>query len=374
MREYQICNRCIMDTTDPDIQFDDKGNCSHCNRYFAFAEKYLFQKERGQEKLQGLLERIKKDGKKRRYDCILGVSGGVDSTFLAYKLKEFGLRPLAVHLDNGWNSELAVANIEKVLNKVGIDLYTHVLDWEEFKDLQIAFLKASTPNSEIPTDHAINGSLFRAAIREKAKYILRGSNIVTERILPGAWSQGHSDWKYIKSIHKQFGTKPLKTFPYYSLSKWIIYRRIYRIEWPTILDFMDYNKSEAMDILQHKLGWIYYGGKHYESIYTRFFQGYILPFKFGFDKRRAHMSTLICSGQMKREQALEEIAKDPYPSEEMKQQDREYVIKKLGLTEAEFDDIMNLPPKKFEDYPSYKKTLRYKMSIEFYLRLKGVPQ
>jgi len=339
-KKYQICNRCVMDITDPDIQFDDNGICNHCRQYDELVKRYVFDGEQGKEKLKHIIDKIKKTGTGKEYDCIIGVSGGVDSTYVAYKVKEFGLRPLAVHLDNGWNSELAVKNIELFLKKLDIDLYTYVIDWEEFKDLQLSFLYASTPDSEIPSDHAINAILYQIAEVNKIKYIVFGCNIRTESHLPKAWSQGHLDWKYIKNIQKQYGHIPLQTFPhisYFTYQKYLI-----TCKTVNILNYLDYSKKDAITILENELGWKYYGGKHYESIYTRFYQGYILPKKFGYDKRRTHLSSLICSGEITRSEALEELNNEPYPLE-LQEQDKEYVIKKLGITKDEFERIMNLP-------------------------------
>lgn len=369
-KDYQICTKCIMDTSDPDISFDGQGVCSHCHKYEGVIQSEIYQKKRKPSALESLVQEIKKQGKGRSYDCIIGVSGGVDSTYTAYIVKKLQLRPLAVHLDNGWDSELAVSNIEKVLKKMDIDLYTVVLDWEEFKNLQLAFLKASTPDSEIPTDHAILAVLYQVAVRENIKYILSGHNTATEGGGVAAWSQGHSDWKYIKSINKMFGDKPLKQFPYFGILRFIYYALIRRIQWIQILDYLDYDKSQALDILQKELGWKYYGSKHYESIYTRFYQGYILPKKFGFNKKRLHLSSLIWSGQISRQTALEEMGKDDYPAE-LKEQDKEFVIKKLGISCEEFERIMRLPVKSFWDYPSYKKIFyRYKKLIAIYHLLK----
>jgi N-acetyl sugar amidotransferase len=302
-----------------------------------------------------LVDEIKEDGKGKDFDCIIGISGGVDSTFVAYKVKELGLRPLAVHLDNGWDSELAVKNIENVLKLLNIELFTHVIDWEEFKDLQIAFLKASTPDSEIPSDHAIFSIMYQMAEKINVKHILTGLNHRTESHLPPAWSTGHMDWKYIKSIQTRFGKKELVTFPHLSFFK---YRHLQSTKkWIDILNYLDYVKTDALEILQKQLDWKYYGGKHYESIYTRFYQGYILPQKFGFDKRKTHFSSLICSGEMKRDQALEDLKKPTYPVD-LQKQDREYVIKKFGLQEAEFDSIMRQPHKTYWDYPSYGRFVR----------------
>ena len=339
-----------MDTSDPEIEFDAQGVCSHCHTRDALIAENVLTGEAGRRKLEQVVEDVRRSGQGRPYDCVIGVSGGVDSTYLAWKVKEMGLRPLAVHLDNGWDSELAVKNIENTVRLLGVDLHTHVLDWDEFKDLQLAFLRASTPDSEIPTDHAIVTVLYQVARKHGIKYILSGQNLRTESHLPAAWSNGHIDWRYIHSIHRMFGTVPLRTFPH--MTWW--QARLYPVQNPRIdiLNYMDYVKADALRVLQEQLGWKYYGGKHYESIYTRFYQGYILPKKFGYDKRRMHFSSLICAGEMTREQALEELKGDPYPVD-LQREDREFVVKKFGLTDAEFQAIMDLPPKRFWDYPSY---------------------
>lgn len=355
MTEYRICARCVMDTTDPEIAFDESGVCNHCHTYDRLVREHIVEGEAGRRRLEKLIADIKRAGRGKPYDCIIGVSGGVDSTYVAYLVKKLGLRPLAIHLDNGWDSELAVKNIEETLKRLSIDLYTEVLDWEEFRDLQAAFLKASTPDSEIPTDHAINAILGSMAEKIGVKYIIIGTNVRTESHLPRAWSQGHFDWKYIRELHKRFGTRPLKTFPHFSFFTY--YRRMFTQKRIEILNYIGYSKKEALEVLQEELGWRYYGGKHYESIYTRFYQGYILPVKFGFDKRRAHLSSLICSGEITREQALEEL-KIPTYSPSMQEEDREYVVKKLGFTEEEFTAIMNAPKKSYWDYPSYGQFMR----------------
>ncbi len=353
--EYRICVRCVMDKTDPDIWFDQDGVCKHCHDYDKLVANYVFTGEAGRQKIDSLVAAAKKDGARKDYDCVIGVSGGVDSTFVAYKVKELGLRPLAVHLDNGWDSELAVRNIERTLKRLGIDLYTQVLDWEEFKDLQVAFLKASSPDSEIPSDHAIIALMRQMARKVGVRYIITGHNIRTETHLPTAWSQGHYDWKYIQEVHRRFGRTQLRTFPHMGLFTYWWYNLTQ--EFVPILDYIDYSKKKAMAVLQSELGWQYYGGKHYESIYTRFYQGYILPRKFGYDKRRTHLSSLICSGEITREQALQELSAPTYPIE-MQQEDRTYVIKKLGLSEEEFERIMRLEKKSYWDYPSYGKLYR----------------
>lgn len=351
-KPYRICTRCIMDTSDPDISFDREGVCNHCHQYDRMVQEEIFTGKIGQEKLSQLVSRIQESGKGNDYDCLIGVSGGVDSSYVAYVVKKLGLRPLAVHLDNGWDSELSVNNIFKELEILGIDLKTHVINWNEFRDLQLAFLKASTPDSEIPSDHAIVSIMYRMAEEFGISYVITGRNVRTETHVPLSWSHGHHDWKYIKSVHEMFGTVPLTTYPFRTPSE---ERRYQKSQvWVDILNYVDYVKKDAIHILEDELGWGYYGGKHYESIYTRFFQGYILPKKFGYDKRRGHLSSLICSGEITRDDALNEMENEPYP-QDLQEEDRRYVIKKLGITEEEFESIMNLPLKTILDYPSYER-------------------
>lgn len=338
-----------MGNDDPDITFNKQGICNHCDRYESLAESRLISPSERPTKLNILIEEIKLAGKGKQYDCVIGISGGVDSTYVAWLVKKYGLRPLAVHLDNGWNSELAVANIQKTLEKLGIDLYTHVIDWEEFKDLQIAFLRASTPDGEVPTDHAIFALLYETANRLGLKHVITGTNVATEAILPKKWGYGYFDWRYVKDVHKRFGNLKLTTYPHFSLLKLAFYIFFKKIRMVSILNYIDYEKAEAMHLLENELGWTYYGGKHYESIYTRFYQAYLLPKKFDIDKRKAHYSNLICSGQLTREDALKLMEEPVYPSD-LLQQDRAYVIKKLQLSESEFNEIMSAPTLTFEQY------------------------
>ena len=350
----RVCTRCVMDTSDADIGFDAAGVCHHCHVYDASVRAHVRTGDAAKAARDELVAEIKREGAGKRYDCIIGISGGVDSTYVAYAVRKLlGLRPLAVHLDNGWDSELAVKNIEHVLTKLEIELVTEVLDWDEFRDLQLAFLRASTPDSEIPTDHAIVSVLYQQARRHKVRYIIGGCNVRTESHLPPSWSRGHSDWRYIRSLQKAFGTRPLATFPHRGMFDLV--RDARSIRWIDILNDLDYRKVDALRLLGDELGWQYYGGKHYESIYTRFYQGYILPRKFGFDKRKMHLSSLVCSGEVTRDAALAELTKPPYP-EELQASDREYVVKKLGITDADFDGIMRAAPRKFEDYPSYENS------------------
>jgi N-acetyl sugar amidotransferase len=352
-----------MDTSDPEIRFYANGYCNHCTAALERLRNIPYRRDKSS--LEKLVQGVKENGRNKKYDCIIGLSGGTDSSYVAYRVKTAGLRPLAVHLDNGWDSELSVQNIEHICKILDIDLFTYVIDWEEFKDLQLSFLKASTPDSEIPSDHAITAILYKTAMREDVKYVLAGVNAASEAILPNAWSRGHADWKYIKSIQKRFGSKELRTFPHYSIFDLMRFRLIAGIKWINFLDYVDYNRQEAKKIIEREIGWRDYGLKHYESVYTKFFQGYILPRKFGFDKRRAHLSSLICAGQITREQALEGMKREVYPPQDV-EQDVEYVVNKFGLTKEEFEAIMKAPPKTYWYYPNYQKTFYYKLARKVY--------
>lgn len=371
-RPYQACPRCIMDTVaDRNIVFDEAGICHHCLRYDAMLSTRVIGGQAGRAVLDDLVQKMKAAGRGRDYDCIIGVSGGVDSTYVAWLVKQHGLRPLAVHLDNGWNSELAVKNIERVLNKLGIDLYTYVIDWEEFRDLQISFLKASTPDGEIPSDHAIFALLWREAVKRGIKFIVSGMNFTTESIYVPDWAYGHSDWRYVKDVHRRFGSTRLRTYPHFSLPYLMYANLVRRVRTVSILNYIDYDKNEAMRVLTEELGWQYYGGKHHESIYTRFYQGYVLPKKFGIDKRYGHLSDLINAGQLTREQALEEMKQPPYP-EAQQLDDLAYVTKKLGLRGAAFDAIMAQPVKSFRDYRNSFAIVNLLKSIANGLRGRGL--
>jgi len=357
-----------MDTTDPSIRFDENGVCNHC-RDFLVLRQHFQKSESKRKELDQLVVEIKEQRRHGKYDCIIGVSGGIDSTYVAYVIKELGLRPLAVHVDNGWNSELAVRNIEKVLKTLDIDLYTHVIDWEEFRHLQISFLKASVTDAEIPTDHAIRAVLLRVAIREGVKYIINGRNLSTEGILPWSWTYSALDWKYIHSVHERFWPTRLSKYPYTSILYLMYSVLVKRIKSISILNYVDYHKKEAMDILKSKLAWVDYGGKHYESIYTRFFQAYILPLKFDIDKRKAHFSVLVCTDQMTREEALAEMKKPPFPDDRLAE-DRQYVLKKLRLSEEQFQEIMSQPIKRYSDYPNHSTFFLFHKNKCLYQSLK----
>jgi len=356
-----------MDTTDPEIIFDENGICNHCKTVDSFY-RTLPSIESREEKLRLLLETIKKQ-RTGKYDCIVGVSGGLDSTYVIHYLVEKGINPLAVHVDNGWNTEVSNSNLQKVIKKLNIDLITVVLKWDLFRDLQLSFLKASVPDLEIPTDHSLRAVISDTAKKNGLKYIFRGTNFNTESILPRAWSRSQSDWLLIKSIYKKFGTG-LKLSHYPHSSLWdFLFEGFSGFVKVSLLDNINYNKSEAIKEMSERYDWKYYGSKHYESVYTRFFQGYILPKKFGIDKRRAHLSSLICSEEMTREKALEEISKAPYLDEKILKEDINLFKAKLGLTDKEFDSLMSLPNKSTSSYPNYENTFPYRYFYSFYRNL-----
>lgn len=366
-KDYQICNRCVMDTSDKDIVFDDKGYCNHCtNSIIILNKKHFIDKEIIREQLNKIIKQIKSDGKKKKYDCIIGLSGGVDSSYLAYiAIKQLGLRPLAVHLDNGWNSELSVKNIDNIVNTLGIDLYTHVIDWNEFKSLQTAFLRASVIDIELLTDHAIGETLYRLSKKFNIKYFLSGFNIQSENVMPASWLYPHKmDSLNIKDIYKKEGGDiKLKTFRFINFYQYLTFGKNQMTLIP-ILNYVDYNKQEAISVLEKELNWRNYGNKHEESTFTKFYQGYILPKKFNVDKRRAHLSSLICSNQIDRKEAITEL-ENPIISDE--EQILSYFLKKLDLKGEEFKKIMLLKPKNHWEYKSFAK--RKQLIGRFYRKI-----
>ncbi len=338
-----------MDISVPDIEFYKDGRCSLCKNYDDVLSHEIHDDLNGQMQLKSLLHKIKNPSKKGKYDCVIGVSGGVDSSYVAHLVKGYGLTPLAVHLDNGWNSELATSNVEKLLKELDIDLYTEVLNWNEFKDIQKSFLKSSISNIEIPTDHAIWAILARVAAKHKIKYIFAGNNVVTESIMPDSWLYGSKDFKLIKSIHNKHGKVPMKSFPKLSIFDYVYFFLFLGIRWVPILNYVSFIKSEAKQLLIDEYGWRDYGGKHYESIFTRFFHAYYLPEKFGYDLRRSYNSALVCSKQISRQDAILDLESPPADSETLLR-DKDYVMKKLGFSEIEFQEIMGSSNKTHNDY------------------------
>lgn len=357
---YNMCVKSVMDTTDPNIEFDEFGVCNHVRDYENWEANTKLSSSESASALSKMVDMLKKEGQGKDYDCIMGLSGGVDSSYLSYyATKVLGLRPLVVHVDTGWNSELAVNNIQNVVQKLGLDLHTLVIDWEEIKDLQLSFFKASIANLDIPQDHAFIASLYQEAQKYGIKYILNGGNMATESILPNAWGYDASDPKHVTAIHDRFGSVKLKTYPLYTnYKKLFYYPFVKRMKTLRPLELIDYNKDEAKAFLMNELGWRDYGGKHYESKFTKFFQAYYLPTKFGYDKRKAHLSSLIVSGQITREQSLKELELPLYDSVEL-EEDKLYFAKKLGISLDEFEKIMNLPPAFYSDFPNSEKMYNF---------------
>ncbi|MEO8527459.1 MAG: N-acetyl sugar amidotransferase [Pseudolysinimonas sp.] len=353
-RPYQRCARTIMDTTDPDIWFDENGVSSHAHHFDEVFAPVLLPAQRGERlgELESLVATIKAAGANKPYDCIIGVSGGVDSTYLTLQAVRLGLRPLVVHFDSGWNSELAVSNIHNLVTTLGLDLYTHVVDWREMQDLQLSFVKASLANADTPTDHAFGWVSYQQAKKYGVKYILSGGNAATESVLPEAWGYNADDATHLRAVHKRFGSVKLKTYPVMGMfARHIWFPLVRRIHTVRPLNYMPYVYADAKKDIADSVGWRDYGGKHYESVFTRYFQGYYLPHKFGFDKRLAHYSSLILSGQVSRDDALALMVTSNYP-EPLRVQDQEFIAKKLGLTPAEFDALIARPPLDYTAYPN----------------------
>jgi N-acetyl sugar amidotransferase len=358
--KYIVCSRCISDSRIEGISFDENGLCNYCRMHDKLESEYPLG-DVGAKNLGMLVDKIKAQGTGKDYDCVVGVSGGRDSSYVLLTAVKLGLRPLAVHFDNGWNSDIAVANIKNAVRKLNVDLYTHVADWEEFKSLQISFLRASVSDAEVPTDVAIFGTLHKAAAENGIRYILNGHSFRTEGIVPLSWT--YMDGLYISSINKRFGDRALKTIPNFTLIDFFYYMFLRRIKVIPLLNFVEYRHENVDQVLKDELGWVYYGGHHHESFYTRFFQSYLLPQKFNIDKRMLEYSALVRSGQMERENALREFNSKPYEfSEEL----IDYTLRKLGLSLEEFQEIMGQAPKSFKDYPTYYplvKSLKWPIKV-----------
>lgn len=351
-RAYQICANCIMDTSDSNIVFDERGWCDYCNNYHANILPNWHPDAQGEKEIMAVAERIRREGAGRDHDCLIGISGGVDSSYVTYLAKErLGLRPLLFHVDAGWNSQQAVNNIERLVDGLGVDLHTEVVNWQEMRDLQLAFFKAQVPHIDTPQDHAFFAALYNFAAKHGFKYILTGANYSTECVRePLEWHYHASDLRQLKDIHKRFGTRPLKTFPLADILKYKLYYRFVKgVKVVKPLNHFPFHKDAAMQELVDKYGWQKYAHKHYESRFTRFYEGYWLPEKFGFDKRRAHFSSLILTGQLSRAEALEKIAQPAYNSETIAE-DFEYIATKLDITVDELRNIMKQPNKSYRHY------------------------
>lgn len=350
-RPYQRCTRCVMDTTDSKITFDEHGVCDHCRNFDTHIKPYWKPKENDFEGLEKLAAQIRKAGKGREYDCILGLSGGADSSYLAYIAKEvMHLRPLAFVVDTGWNLNVAVENIEKIVKGLDLDMYTEVINWKEMADLQLSFFKASISSQDFPQDHAIFAGLYNYATKHHIKYVLTGSNNATEFIRPPLEWIYMNDLRMALDIHDKFGKVELKTFPLCNIWKYRIWYRYFlgmRRRYP--LDYIVYDKAEAEELLHEKYGWTKYANKHYENVFTRFFEGYYLPYKFGFDTRKNVLSNEILAGTMTREEAIEILKQPPYDPDQA-ELDKAYIAKKLGVTTEEFQRIIDQPKKTPADY------------------------
>jgi N-acetyl sugar amidotransferase len=346
-----------MDTTDSKISFDEKGVCDHCNDFYKNVKPRWHTDERGKAALESIVARIKKSGKGKDFDCLLGISGGVDSSYMLHiTVKEFGLRPLVFHVDGGWNSELAVNNIEVMIDKLGLDLYTEVIDWEEMRDFQLAFIKAGVPHIDIPQDHAFIATIYNYADKYNIKYILNGGNISTECVRnPMDWLYYGTDMLHIRDIIRRFGTVEMKTYPFSSIFRHKIYLRYVRgVKVVKMLNYRPYIKTEAIKLLQQEYGWKAYPQKHFESRFTKFYEGYCLPLKFGYDTRKVQYSSLILTGQMTREEALEKLKTPAYDPETIAEEFN-YIATKLNITEQELRSYLEAPNKTYKDYRNMGK-------------------
>lgn len=370
---YQICTRCIMDTSDPNIEFDTAGVCSHCRNFDQNMLPNWHPNASGRRALDEIVAKMKREGQGRPYDCAIGLSGGVDSSYLAYVArKELGLRLLAVHVDGGWNSELATRNIENIVRKLDIDLHTYVVDWEEMQDLQRAFLRAGLANQDVPQDHAFFAALYSNAQAYGLRYVLSGGNLATESVMPSEWAYNAMDLRHLEAVHRRFGNGRLRTFPRVNFFRYYFWNRyVKRMQVVRPLNYLPYVKDEAIATLERELGFQYYGGKHFESRFTKWQQLFYRPRKFGYDERRAYLSSLILSGQLTRAQALEALAGDT-ENERQAEKDTEYILKKLAISEDEFRQIMAQPPRTFRDYPSNYALFNLKTAVRDWLASRGI--
>lgn len=352
-REYQVCVNCVMDTSDSKIQFDSRGYCDHCNNYYGNILPNWHLDETGARELDHIVETIRRDGRNKKYNCLIGLSGGLDSSYLVYLAKKkLGLRPLVFSVDTGWNLGVANENVERIIKGLNLDIYTEVVNWDEMRDLQLAYFRSQVPYQDTPQDHAIFAALYNYAAKNGFKYVLTGANYSTECIRePIEWAHVN-DLTQIKDIHSKFGIRPLREFPMCGMFKYrLYYRYIKGMKIVQPLNLIPYEKEEAIRELHEKFGWERYNNKHFENVFTRFYEGYWLPNKFGYDKRRAHFSSLIVTGQLTREEALELLKEPPYPVEEA-MQDMGFIAGKLGITKDKLEEIMNGENKTYRDYKS----------------------
>lgn len=368
---YQVCTNCVMDTTDSKIIFDEDGVCDHCNTFYKDIQPNWHTDERGDKALKEIIAKIKKENENKDFDCLMGMSGGVDSSYLLYVMKEkYGLRPLVFHVDAGWNSQIAVNNIERLVDGLGLDLYTEVINWEEIKDLQLAFFKSGVPHIDVPQDHAFFATMYKFASKHKIKFILTGGNYSTECVRnPLEWMYYQSDSIQLRDIYNKHGKGKLKDYPVTN----ILWHKVYLpylkgIKLIRPLDYVPYNKDEAMQLLVDKFGYQKYPQKHFESRFTRFYEAYWLPEKFGYDTRKVQFSSLILTGQMSREEALKILEEPAYNPETIKQ-DFEFVANKLDISVEELQSYLDAPNKTYKDYKSQESIYNIGAKI---MRLAGL--
>jgi len=349
---YQICTKCVMDTSDTKIRFDENGVCDHCLGFEADVRPNWYPNEEGKRMFAKTVANIKASGKGKPFDCIMGMSGGLDSSYLLHlAVSEFDLRPLVFHVDGGWNTELAVNNIQVIVDKLGLDLYTEVINWEEMRDFQLAFFKSGVPHLDVPQDHAFVATLYHFANKHGIKYILNGGNFSTECVRnPKEWLYYGTDMAQLKDIHRQFGTRPLKTYPFSSILFHKLYLRYIRgVQVIKPLNYLPYTKEQATKTLSEIYGWQSYPQKHFESRFTKFYEGYWLPTRFGYDTRRVQYSSLILTGQMTREEALKRLQQPAYDPATI-DADFEYIAAKLGITPETLRGYHEMPKKTYRDY------------------------
>ena len=351
LQKVQVCTRCVMDTSDPQITFDENGNCNHCTSAIRrMSGIWVGRNSENTQRLENMFLRIKEQTAGNKYDGILGLSGGIDSSYVALLAHRYGLKPLAVHVDAGWNSDEAVSNIHSLVSNLDLDLVTIVIDWQEMRDLQVAYLKSGLPNQDVPQDHAFFASLYKIAAKNKINRVISGGNFSTESILPVSWGYDAMDGKHLRSVYRKNGTGKLKTYPTITLPEFwgrnVIMRGL-KVETP--LNQIHYNKDAAKQELQKEISWSDYGGKHRESRFTEFFQHYFLPERFGYDKRKAHLSSLIVSGEISREEALEELAKPAMTDSEIRRSVK-FVERKLELDSGSIEQFIGMPKPSYKDY------------------------
>ena len=351
---HRVCTRCIMDDTAADIQFDDAGVCNYCTEFLVRLDQFVDPDPVArQRKLDELVVKVKENGRGKPYDCIIGVSGGVDSSFTLVKAKQLGLRPLAVHMDSGWNAEVAANNIANLVRGLDVDLYTHVIEWPEIRGLMEAMFAADVRDVEVLYDNALAGVVYTQAAKYGLHYILAGSNMATEGMrIPGEWTWHKLDKRNIVGISKKFGGPKLKTFPAIGTIQYAKHILIDRAHWIAFLDYIDYRKDDAIAELQRDYGYKPYAYKHYESVFTRFWQGYMLPRKFGYDKRKPHLATLVMTGQMTRDEAMQKMGEIAYPSQRDLDADKQYFLKKMGWSEEKLEAYLARPEIRHDAYPS----------------------